>query len=211
MIQRGKWFYQPLIFWNNNISSSWKSAKWMLFSTWLSSSVFISARFIRCRHLSFPSPNCTVFSSSFGSLRWKAFINDKVEKKKKVFHDFNVSQSLPRFLRTMGFVVLCLIFFLCKTGMDSRFQLRLLFHCFQGLFQRSHMGYCDEETLWGVLEPRTNQRAARELSLTPQHCRPVLLGPVVSECPFYTPSWPLKKPSSWISVETLRSWRWIQA
>lgn len=60
----------------------------------------------------------------------------------------------------MGFVFLCLIFFLCKTGMDSRFQLRLLFHCFQGLFLRSHMGYCDECTRQGVFSEHTsNQRA----------------------------------------------------
>lgn len=60
----------------------------------------------------------------------------------------------------MGFVFLCLIFFLCKTGMDSRFQLRLLFHCFQGLFLRSHMGYCDECTPQGVFSEHTsNQRA----------------------------------------------------
>lgn len=102
--------------------------------------------------------------------------------------DFNVSQSLPRFLRTMGFVVLRLIFFLCKAGMDSRFQLRLSFHCFQGLFQGSHMGYCDECTLWGVFSEHTrNQRAAREVSPAPQHCRPILLGTVVSECPLHTP------------------------
>lgn len=116
------------------------------------------------------------------------------EKKKKNFHDFNVSQSLPRFLWTMGFVVLCLIFFLCKTGMDSRFQLRLLFHCFQGLFQRSHMGYCDECTLRGVFsEHMRNQRAARELSSTPRHCMPILRGTAVSQCLFHILYWPLTK------------------
>ena len=73
--------------------------------------------------------------------------------------------------------------------MDSRFQLRLLFHCFQGLFQRSHMGYCDEGTLWGVCSEHTsNQRAAQEALPTPQCCRPCLLGP---GCPFYSPFWPL--------------------
>lgn len=112
----------------------------------------------------------------------------KVVKKKKKICDFNVSQRLPGFLRTVGFVVLRLIFFLCKAGMDSRFQLRLSFHCFQGLFQGSHMGYCDECTLRGVFAEHTrNQRAAGEGSPAPPHCRPVLLGTVVSECPFPSP------------------------
>lgn len=43
------------------------------------------------------------------------------------------------------------------------------------------MGYCDECTLWGVFSEHTrNQRAAREVSPTPQHCRPILLGTLVS-------------------------------
>lgn len=105
----------------------------------------------------------------------KSFYEIQSSKEKKIY-DFNVSQSLPRFLRTMGFVVLCLIFFLCEAGMDSRFQRRLSSHCFQGLFQRSHMGYCDECTLWGVLSEHTrNQRGAAHA----QRCRPVLLGTVV--------------------------------
>lgn len=137
----------------------------------------------------------------------KSFYEIQSNGGRKIFHDFNVSQSLPRFLWTLGFVVLCLIFFLCKTGMDSRFQLRLLFHCFQGLFQRSHMGYCDECTLRGVFSEHTrNQRAARELSSTPQHCIPILLGTVVSECLFHTLYWPLTKaiiPRLWRNLEVL--------
>lgn len=94
----------------------------------------------------------------------------------------------------MGFVVLCLIFFLCKTRMDSRFQLRLWFRCFQGLFQRSHMGYCDEGAVWGVFsEHKRKRRAAWEALPTSQRCRPSLLGMLLSECPLYTPSWPLTK------------------
>lgn len=129
------------------------------------------------------------------------------EGKKKNLHDFNVSQSLPRFLWTMGFVVLCLIFFLCKTGMDSRFQLKLLFHYFQGLFQRSHMDYCDECTLQGVFPEHTsNQRAAREVLPTPKHCRLILLGTVLSECPFRAPCWPQTKAiilNLWRKLEVL--------
>lgn len=129
------------------------------------------------------------------------------EGKKKNLHDFNVSQSLPRFLWTMGFVVLCLIFFLCKTGMDSRFQLKLLFHYFQGLFQRSHMDYCDECTLQGVFPQHTsNQRAAREVLPTPKRCRLILLGTVLSECPFRAPCWPQTKAiilNLWRKLEVL--------
>jgi hypothetical protein len=122
----------------------------------------------------------------------------KVVKGKKIFHDFNVSQSLPRFLRTMGFVVLCLIFFLCKTGMDSRFQVRLLFHCFQGLFLRSHMGYCDECTQQAVFsEHRSNQRVTREGGVThTTTLQPDSPGDSVSECSFQTPYWSLTKAIS---------------
>lgn len=105
----------------------------------------------------------------------------------KNFHDFNVSQSLPRFLWTLSFVVLCLIFFLCKAGMDSRFQLRLLFHCFQGLFLRSHMGYCDECTLWGVCSPNTQKpESCWEVVPMPQYYIPPLPDRVASECPTHS-------------------------
>lgn len=188
-------------------------SKWL--SIYYSASLFLFLlALFTWRNGLLPSTNRTIFSSCFGLLRGRAFIKSKVVKEKKIFHDFNVSQSLPRFLRTTSFVVLCLIFFLCETGMDSRFQLRLLFHCAQGLFQRSHMGYCDEGTRWGVFsEPGRNQRAARDGSPTPQHCRPILLGTAVSEYPFYSPSWPLTKAIilnlCWNSevLEVDKSWR----
>lgn len=88
----------------------------------------------------------------------------------------------------MGFVVLCLIFFLCKSWNGFQISTKTLVSLFQGLFQRSHMGYCDEGTLWGVCSEHTsNQRAAWEVLPTPQRCGPLLLGP---GCPFYH-FWPL--------------------
>lgn len=146
----------PYIWKNSIYLEGWKSVKWILMSLFCSVLIllaFFTGESSFCHLLAIQ-----YFLAAFGAIQMKSFfeIPSSEKKKKNHFHDFNVSQSLPRSLWTTGFVVLCLIFFLCKTGMDSRFQPRLLFQCFQGLFLRSHMGYCDECTRQGMFSEHTS-------------------------------------------------------
>lgn len=149
----------PADVWKNSFRiAAWKSVKW----SWWGNQHFYSysACFANCL-LVIAAFNHTVFSSSVWASQMKRFYEIQSIKEGKVFHDFNVSYSLPRFLWTTGSVVLCLIFFLCETGMDSRFQWRLLFHCFQGLFLRSRRGFCDECPRQGVFLEHTSKQLLR--------------------------------------------------
>jgi hypothetical protein len=126
-------------------------------------------------------------------------------KGEKVFHVFNVSQSLPRSLWTTGFVVLCLIFFLCETGMDSRFQWRLLFHCFQGLFLRSHRGFCDECPRQGVFSEHTSEQLLRRSQSHLSTAAWLSWGcGVTGRLRFRFPIGSWQKPSFW-------TWRWTKS
>lgn len=67
--------------------------------------------------------------------------------------------------------------------MDSRFQWRLLFHCFQGLFLRSHMGLCDECPRQGVFSDQLPRRCCPHLPTAARLSRGCCVGGFISDPP----------------------------